>query len=463
MPRYMITDPGGTQYEITAPEGATEEEVLAFARQNISAPEATQQPAPPREAGPNDGLINTLASLPIAIGKALLGEQGEPVTTTNAVTRGVMDAPMALAQIAGNAIADDEMAARGNAAIAEDEAAYQARRGTDDTDWARLAGQILGTAPLSAIGGAPTTLGRAALYGTGTGGLSAALNPVTDETQPFWEQKLRQTGTGMMVGGIATPTLTALGKLAAPQVERAVKYLTQRGVRPTAGQMGGNFAARTEAKLSSVPVIGDAIQHGQRRAIETFNRAAYNEVLAPIGKTFDGPVGRESIDAVSEIVTNSYDDVLPHVQFRADGQFMTELKNLRNLAINTEDEGRIFDGVLAKKLFRRLGNTGVMDGLSFKQAESEIRHEATKYLGSQNPADRTVGEGLQEMLSIFRENLRRNNPQFADEIAASNKAYAMLMRVQRASHAAREGVFTPRQLLTASKILDKSKNKSQFA
>ena len=53
MPRYEISAPDGRKFEITAPEGATQEEVLAYAQSNFG-------PAP-EETGILSGGISALA------------------------------------------------------------------------------------------------------------------------------------------------------------------------------------------------------------------------------------------------------------------------------------------------------------------------------------------------------------------------------------------------------------------
>ena len=40
MPTYEITSPDGRRFQVTAPEGATQDQVLAYAQQNYSKPSA---------------------------------------------------------------------------------------------------------------------------------------------------------------------------------------------------------------------------------------------------------------------------------------------------------------------------------------------------------------------------------------------------------------------------------------
>lgn len=52
MPTYEITAPNGQIYEVTAPEGVSEQDVLLYAQQNYSAPQGTPQPAQPTQELP---------------------------------------------------------------------------------------------------------------------------------------------------------------------------------------------------------------------------------------------------------------------------------------------------------------------------------------------------------------------------------------------------------------------------
>lgn len=53
MPKYRITGPDGTKYDVMAPEGASEQDVLAYAQQQFAAQAKPAAPAP-MQAGPDD-------------------------------------------------------------------------------------------------------------------------------------------------------------------------------------------------------------------------------------------------------------------------------------------------------------------------------------------------------------------------------------------------------------------------
>lgn len=65
MPSFMVTSPDGRKFKINAPEGATHEDAIAYAKSNLpageSAPSAPQQPSPALAFG-NRGIANALGA-----------------------------------------------------------------------------------------------------------------------------------------------------------------------------------------------------------------------------------------------------------------------------------------------------------------------------------------------------------------------------------------------------------------
>ncbi|MCX8566899.1 MAG: hypothetical protein ON057_001626 [Glomeribacter sp. 1016415] len=104
-----------------------------------------------------------------------------------------------------------------------------------------------------------------------------------------------------------------------------VKVLLEEGITPTPGQIMGGTAQRIEDKLTSVPIVGDAITSARRRAVKDLNRAAYHQALDPIEKNIPNEVGREGVDTVSRQLSDACNKLLPNLKFRADSQFKTEV------------------------------------------------------------------------------------------------------------------------------------------
>ena len=51
MPTYEVRSPDGTAYRVNAPEGATQEDAIAYVQKNFTAPKQVDMPAPSKGFG----------------------------------------------------------------------------------------------------------------------------------------------------------------------------------------------------------------------------------------------------------------------------------------------------------------------------------------------------------------------------------------------------------------------------
>lgn len=355
---------------------------------------------------------------------------------------GVYELPGASAQ---------QLASRMNENIRQSEAEYQAKRGENagTFDPLRVGGNILATLPL-AIGS-----GIGAGSGAAVGGGTSAVQPVTGEN--YWGEKGLQTVVGTGFGG-------AIGALAS-RVSRPtvinpdLKYLSDRGVSMRPDQMMGNTVNKSVEKLRSVPGFGDMVDNAQRRSIESFNRAAYKQVAAPLAEADDTfraslaefdtvPVGREGIKKAKDLISNAYDSALSRMRFTVDDQFVSEWNNLKSLASEMPDDTtkNTFNSLIKSKVENRIGEIGTLDGRSVQGVERALNNLATKYAKSQNPTQQEfLGTAFKEAHRIFESAITRQNPQAAVLYNAAKKAHAQRLALLKASRMAgsRDGVFTP--------------------
>ncbi len=343
--------------------------------------------------------------------------------------------------------------------------------GRDGVDWARIGGNIAGTTPLLAAvpGGQATLMGRM-LAGTVQGGAIGALNPVVGEQAQgdFSGSKLGQMGMGAAFGA-ATPVVTgAIGRLISPMASRAnspAQLLRNEGVQLTPGQALGGALMRLEDRAMSAPIVGDAIRAARNRGNESLNRAVYNRVLEPIGQTTN-KVGREAVDDVAAKVGQAYDDVLAQVSFRPDNAFNQSIANLRSMAAQLpEREATQFERVLQREVLGPLSKGRAIDGMTFKDIESQLTHQISKFKAAPDAYQNDLGDALGEVLRSLRDNLVRLNPAHAKRLQAVNTAYANLVRLQGAAGkiGAQDGVFTPQQLANAVRMADRTKRKGAYA
>lgn len=299
---------------------------------------------------------------------------------------------------------------------------------------------------------APKTMGQAVGGGAATGLLQPSEN-------------IDQTGTNAVFGAGASAAGGMLAKALKPNIRPDVQMLREEGVTPTVGQiMGGRWKA-TEDKLTSVPILGDAIAGGQRRAVEDLNRAALARALKPIGQK-TGNIGREGIDDVYKALGDEYDNILTGVTVKADQTFGGELVKIRQMAQSLPGPQRDqLDRILQQKVLEKIGPQGVFDGETMKTIESELGRLARGYRGSPDYDVRQMGDALSSVQGSLRDLVGRTNPQVADRIKAVNQGYSQFARLRDAAgrQGSQDGVFSPAQLAAAVRNQDRSVGHGTYA
>lgn len=359
-------------------------------------------------------------------------------------------------------------------AVRAQNAAYEASRGPDaGIDWVRGATNVLHPANLALGAAMPVanTVRGALALGTAAGAVGGALTPATSTTEDFATEKLKQVGFGAAGGAAAVPVAGAVGRIISPAASTnpQIQALRAEGIRPTVGQTLGGVANRVEEKLTSVPLLGDAIAGARRGAAADLNRAAYNRALAPIGQQLpQGLAGREAVDFTENALSTGYNRLLPRLTGQADQQWTQGIANLRQM-VNTgaidPNSAAAFNRILDNDVLAKFGGQGAMTGETLKRVESDLGQHIRR-LGQSTDADqRLVGDALQQVQAELRQMLVRNNPTQAPRLQELNTGWANFKRVQRAASmvGAEDGVFSAAQLQSAVKATDRSKDKAAFA
>lgn len=376
----------------------------------------------------------------------------------------VLEQATSLGGIAPNPISDlyrQSYERTGDPYAQQREQEYQGRRqaaGDEGIDWARIGGNVAN--PLNYVGGAGML--STAIRGAGIG----ALQPMQD-TENYWSDTAIRGGVGA-VGAMAGK---AIGDKVSGEVSKRgqqVAQLLKEKVPLTIGQRLGGAANTVEEKLMSVPLLGDMISGARSRSTEQINRAAYARALNPVGEKLpdDVALGRDAVSYIGEKLSDKYDDLLPKLTGRADQQFFGDLSNLRNMVqaddIMNPAEKAVFDRIMKNTVENKFSQAGGVTGESLKVIESELGSRAAK-LQAGDVSQRQLADALKEAQAAIRSMVERSNPSYAESLKNINSGYANLLRVERAAGAGESGVFTPRQLSTAVKALDSSKNKRAFA
>lgn len=424
MPVFEITAPDGKTYEIEAPEGATPEQVLSYVQENMQA-------APKDDSKLNGLMLGALKPIDNAA-RALAGALPEGVTSAIDTAGAAMGMP------------SQEQAYEANQA---------AREGNSATGM-QLAGNIAGTLPTLALPGGALAQGAA-------GG--ALLSDASDLAG-----LARDTAFGAAGGAVGQGVVNTAGKLVAPVLAAPQKLLAGMGIPLTPGQLAGGTLRRLEDKAMSVPVLGDFISNARNVGIEALNTKIIDKALANIGEKLPAgkPYGFEAIKHAGDAISAAYQRVVPKLNSTIDTTFASRLARTAKAAESLPGTGfNDFVKIMQTDVAPMFEKGGNISGKRMKLLDSQLGAKANEYLSSADAYQRQLGGAIREVQDHLRSLVRRSNPAQAKELAANNKAWAELVRIERAALGAgnNSGVFTPAQYTNAVKAGASGTRKRSFA
>jgi hypothetical protein len=328
-----------------------------------------------------------------------------------------------------------------------------------------MAGSIAATAPLGALAPITGTLGAAAAVGAGMGAVGGALSPVDPNSQNFASDKLKQMGIGAAGGAVLSPLAQIAGRIISPTVAPEVQQMLDNGVTPTPGQILGGAAARTEEKLTSVPVVGDMIKNAQQRAVQQFNRATYQDALEPIGGQIPANIatGSDAVGYVNRQIGNVYRSIEPRANFTADANFSNDLAQIRaDLSQNAPGALAQFDNIVQHQIAGKLTGGapaaqgglpmgGTMTGAQWGNTRSAISGVARqRVIGNATPDDRVLAGALGDLNDAVNAAVGRSSPpDVIPTLQNANTAWSRYKQIESAAGstgASNNGnVFSPAQ------------------
>ena len=437
---YRVQGPDGAIHRFEGPDGATPQQVEAFASQQFSKkPEAAPVDQDARERAAYQEALKDMN--PVQRGLAGAGK-----TFVDTYNRG----RQLLSQVG---IGDQ-------AAIQKeiDDVKRQSKPLQETTAGkvGEFGGNVAQFLPTSFIPGANTYRGAALL-----GAAQGFMQPVATG-----DSALENTALGAVSGTVGQAIGKGVSRVISPKASKNpdVQLLLSEGVTPTPGQILGGRLATTEEKMTSLPILGDAIKSSQKKGLDEFNKAALKRSVEPIGGKVDD-IGREGYQQVSKQLKNAYDDIIPQLSFKPDKQFNQEFSTLVDMSDNlAKPQKNAFDKIIENTYFKKSTPQGNMSGETYKEIESKLGSEARGYLSSADWENRKLGQALMEARRIMRENLTRSNPEQASRLNAINEGYANFTRLRDAGTklGTDKGVFTPSQLQNAVRAGDSSMKKGNF-
>ena len=278
-------------------------------------------------------------------------------------------------------------------------------------------------------------------------------------------ERLIQAPVGAAISGPAA----MVGSKVLPKITDKAKKLQDKGVRLTLGQqiggeggtIFGNLLENVEKMATSIPAVGQSVAKRRVESIIDFNRVALNEAVEPIGLNIPKNLSaREAFEFVDDAVSKSYDDVLGKLSINNTKNL--EEKILKSIVNSDLDETtqNVLLKQMEKKIFSKIKN-GKLDGKTIKNLETELGRLERSYL-PKGGFEGEVGIEYGKIKKVLLNELADQNDGAVD-LQKINKAYANLIPIKEAMSTAiaREGVFTPAQLLRGIKKTDKSKFKTK--
>lgn len=285
------------------------------------------------------------------------------------------------------------------------------------------------------------------------------------------QERLGAANRNALLGGV----LGAAGGAMAPATRRApkpvdpnVRKLAQEGVQMTPGQMRGGMAKTLEDQATSLPILGPAIQEARQSSLNSMNRAIANRTLKPVGETLPAGIeaGTDAIKYVGDRLSAGYEKAIPQRTIRADPAFADDARAaMANVNTMTPAAVERLNNIIDQRVTSRLGQGGVMDGATFKQIQSELSYEASRFKGAQDPDLREIGVILDNVRGALDGAARRQDPQFARTMDQLDAGWAELTRWENAASKAgvEGGIVTPSQYDAAVRMGDKRVRRRGYA
>lgn len=461
MPTYEVTIPGKGTFEVTSEKELTEKEAYNYA--------LSQSGGETKQAAPQSFLesLKTAVSTPI---KNVLNL--EPFN--EAVARGMfVDPAAAIGQLVTRGIGVGQE-------TADQLAAENERRLAELPTSGRIAGNIMSPAT-GTLAQIPSALSRIPmLSGTGlaptavrsaiTGAVGAPLMaPATGEN--FAQEKAIQTGMGAALGPVFDIAAAPLARLGTPSARPELAELQRRGVdvsQLSYGQQLGGAAQRMEQALTSTPVIGSLVRAAEQKGFEEFNRGLINSIITQANPSATLPKAvstRGAVEFAGKELSKAYNKALAPIKITPSAELYTDISTITSqyAAQLGDDNAKLLDKLVQNRVTDLIPENKVLPGGTAKRIDSDLGSLERKYKKSANAQDQTIGEAIGEIKFRIRDEIAAQDP--TGKVADLNKAFAEFVRVERAAASSRldGGVFTPEQLLAASRSMDESRRKGSFA
>lgn len=260
---------------------------------------------------------------------------------------------------------------------------------------------------------------------------------------------LASAALGALGGAALRGTAKGVGAVARGTTNKASQLLAKYNIPMTVGQITQRGARGFEEKAMSWPGIGSMIRTRRGESLTGFNRAAFDEALAPIGASTNGQIGQQGMAVAEDAVSQAYRDALDGTQIVFDKGFADDLAKATGRNVHQVPTiGPEVDGELARIISQYVGDgTQPLSGELFQAARQELRALRSGYAGK--PNYRGVRGAIDDTEDALTNAFERQNPGQLDKYLAADTAYkhvSILGDAVSAAPATENGVFSPATL-----------------
>lgn len=329
---------------------------------------------------------------------------------------------------------------------------------------------MLATRVPQAVSAIPAVGQSRLLQSAATGAAAAGLTPATSEDQ-FAREKAAQAATGAVLGPVVDVLAAPLARLGTPSARPELETLQRAGVdvtRLTPGQQLGGAAKRAEESIKSVPIAGELVRRAEQRGFEEFNRGLVDNVIKQVNPQATLPKAvstRGAIEFAGKELSKAYSRALAPIKITPSAQMYMDISDVvvRYGSQLGEENAALLNKLVMNRVTDLIPENKVLAGGTAKRIDSDLGALERKYTKSMTAQEQTIGEALGEIKQIIRQEIASQDP--TGKVRQLNSVFSDFLRLEKAAAGSRApgGIFSPEQLVSATRTLDETRRKGGFA
>jgi hypothetical protein len=269
-------------------------------------------------------------------------------------------------------------------------------------------------------------------------------------------------GAGNLAG---RGVVNAVGRPLRGIADANVRYLSERGIQLTPGQMlgqggvlGKGYRAFEDA-VGSVPFLGSAIKERKLEGLRDLSREYFKDGLKPINEQVQGVIGQDAIAEGQDLVSNAFGSSLGPVNVRPDMPFVQDAGSAIRAGRRVPEFGQDVDYLVRENLGPAFGANRTLNGEGFQSSLQDIAATAADFRKAGNVRGRNANNAMQDLRKAYFGLANRQAPGATEGLQNANAAHRNISILGDAINSANnpEGLITARQVSRAA-----SQNTAKF-